>query len=87
VGGLIQKSLFGMLTRTMPNLREAVQKELERRGWSAYRLVQELKGKRKDGRDVPPATIYEFLRGETTINSADLGLIFDALGLEPKRKR
>jgi hypothetical protein len=76
-----------MLTRTMPNLRQAVVAELERRGWSHYRLVQELKGKRPGGKDVPAATVYEFLRGETTINSADLGLIFDALDLEPKRRR
>jgi hypothetical protein len=76
-----------MLTRTMPNLREAVADEMERRGWSGYRLVQELKGKRPGGKDVPPATVYEFLRGETTINSADLGLIFDVLKLEPKRRR
>lgn len=76
-----------MLTRTMPDLREAIVAEMERRGWSTYRLVQALKGKRPKGKDVPAATVYEFLRGETTINSADLGLIFDALGLEPKRKR
>jgi hypothetical protein len=71
----------------MPNLRDAVLAELERRGWTSYKLVQELKGKRPGGKDVPPATVYEFLRGETTINSADLGLIFDAVGLEPKRRR
>lgn len=71
----------------MPKLRDSVLNELERREWSAYRLIQELKGKRDNGKDVPPATVYEFLRGETTINSADLGLIFDALGLEVKRRR
>jgi len=71
----------------MPNLREAVLDELSRRGWSNYRLVQALKGKRPGGKDVPAATVYEFLRGESAINSADLGLIFDVLGLEPKRKR
>lgn len=76
-----------MLVRTMPDLREAVLAELRRREWSSYRLVQELRGKRPAGKDVPPATVYEFLRGETTINSADLGLIFDALGLEPRRRK
>jgi hypothetical protein len=76
-----------MLTRTMPNLRDAVLAELDRRGWSHYQLVQSLKGKRPGGKDVPPATLYEFLRGETTINSADLGLIFDALNLEPRRRK
>lgn len=78
---------FAMLTRTMPNLRDAVLAELERRGWSYYQLVQALRGKRSGGKDVPPATVYEFLRGESAINSTDLGLIFDAIGLEPKRKR
>lgn len=67
----------------MPDLREAVRAEMERRGWTAYRLVQELKGKRPKGKDVPPVTVYEFLRDKepTAINSADLGLIFDALNL------
>jgi len=72
---------------TMPNLRDAVLAEMERRGLTTYQLVQMLKGKRENGRDVPPATIYEFIRGETEINSADLGLICDALGLVLKRKR
>jgi len=71
----------------MPDLHKAVLKELERRKWSHYQLVQALKGKRADGKDVPAATVYEFLRGETTINSEYLGLIFDALGLEARRKR
>jgi hypothetical protein len=75
-----------MLSRTMPDLRKAVLAEMGRRGWSAYRLIQELKGRRPGGKDVPAPTIYEFLRGETSINSDDLGLIFDALGLEPKKR-
>lgn len=76
-----------MLYRTMPNLRDVVVEELARRDWSHYQLVQALKGKRPNGKDVPPATVYEFLRGKTTINSADLGLIFEALNLEPKRRK
>lgn len=76
-----------MLTPTMPDLRAAVTKELKRREWSHYALVKALRGKRKGGKDVPPATIYEFLRGESAINSTDLGLIFDVLGLEAKRRR
>jgi hypothetical protein len=71
-----------MLIRTMPDLREVVLKELRRREWSHYRLVQALKGKRPGKKDVPPVTLYEFLRGETPINSNDLGLIFEALELE-----
>lgn len=71
----------------MPNLRNAVLAELKRREWSNYQLVQALKGKRSGGKDVPAATIYQFLAGETDIRSADLGLICDALGLELKKKR
>lgn len=76
-----------MLSRTMPDLLKAVTDELARREWSNYRLVQELKGKRPGKKDVPASVVYEFLRGESSINSTDLGLIFDAIGLEPRRKR
>jgi hypothetical protein len=76
-----------MLKRTMPDLREVVIKELHERGWSAYQLVQSLKGKRSNGKDVPAATVYEFVRGKTTINSEYLGLIFDVLRLDIKRKK
>lgn len=67
---------------SMPNLRQAVLRELKRREWSRYRLVKELQGKRPNGENVPAVTVYEFLRGETPINSDDLGLMFDALGIE-----
>lgn len=70
-----------MLSPTMPDLFGAVTKALKRKKWSAYRLVQELKGRRPDGNDVPAGTVYSFLRGETAINSDDLGLIFDVLGI------
>lgn len=73
------------LSRTMPDLRLAVQAELDRRDWSVYRLVQSLKGKRPKGANVPPAIVYAFMRGETDINSADLGIIFDVLGMKVKR--
>lgn len=76
-----------MLSHTMPNLRKAVLAELKRRDWSNYQLVQALKGKRDGGKDVPPATVYQFLAGDTDIRTADLGLICDALDLELKRKR
>jgi len=72
---------------TMPDIREAILVELKRRGWSNYKLVQMLKGKRPDGTDVTAGMLYQFLAGKTTINSADLGLIFDALELEPRRRR
>lgn len=70
-----------MLKHTMPDLRKVVLDELEKRGWSHYQLVQAMKGKRAGGKDVPPATIYQFLRSDSDINSSDLGLIFDVLGL------
>jgi hypothetical protein len=76
-----------MLSRKLPDLREAVLAEMARRGWSSYQLVQALKGTRPGGRDVPAATLYEVLRGQTSINRNALGLIFGVLGLEPKRKR
>lgn len=76
-----------MLSRTMPDFRAVVQAELDRRELSVYRLVQMLKGKRPKKKDVPPATVYAFLRGESTLNSADLGLIFDVLELDVKPKR
>lgn len=76
-----------MLTRKMPDFRQAVIEELKRRGWSNYRLVQELKGKRAGGENVPSMTIYQFLTGKNAINSTDLGLIADALGMELKRKK
>lgn len=73
------------ISRTMPDIRKVVLSEMKRRKWSTYALVQALKGKRKDGRDVPSQTVYEYVRGETEINSADLGLILDALDLKVKR--
>lgn len=76
-----------MLTRTMPNLRQQVLDEMERRKMTTYALVKALKGQRENGDDVPAQTVYEFLRGETAINSGDLGLICDVLKLELRRKR
>lgn len=71
-----------ILSATMPDLRDAVRAEMKRRGWSTYRLIKELKGKRANGGDVPHMTVYQFVRGDGPINSDDLGLIFDVLELE-----
>ncbi len=71
----------------MPDMRKEILTELERREWSHYQLVQALKGKRPGRKDVTPMTVYNFLAGKSTINSADLGLMFDVLGLEIKAKR
>jgi hypothetical protein len=70
------------LNRTMPDLHSAVVAEMSRQKMSTYALVKALKGKRPNGEDVPSATVYEFIRGETSINSADLGLICDVLGMD-----
>ena len=76
-----------MLPATMPDLREIILREMGRRKWSNYRLVKELAGKRDGGKDVPPATVYQFLEGRnTSIKIEYLGLILDALELEVKRK-
>ncbi len=83
---MVNRNAAAMLS-DMPDLRRAIVDELGRRKWTTYRLVQELKGKRPDGRDVPSATIYEFIQGKSPINSSDLGLIFDVLGIELKRSR
>lgn len=73
----------------MPDIRAVVLKELKRRGWTVYRLVQELKGRRNDGSDVPRANVFNFLRKDSpsAINSDDLGLIFDALEIDPRPRQ
>jgi hypothetical protein len=71
----------GMLGHTMPDLRERVKAEMARQGVSAYRLAQLLKGKRPGRKDVPAPTLYQWLRGDNDLNSGDLGLVFDVLGM------
>lgn len=75
---------------TLPDIRAMIADALSRKGWSKYQLVQELRGKRADGSDVPQATVYQFLSGANqSIKVGDLGLILDALGIEmrpPKGK-
>lgn len=70
----------------MADIRAAISAEMKRRKWSTYRLVQELKGKRIDGKDVPSMTVYQFIEG-TSINTSDLSLILQVLDLEIKRKK
>ena len=71
----------------MPDFHAVVIARMKELDWSTYRLVKELKGKRADGSEVPQQVVYEFVRGETAIGSKDLGLIFDALGLEVQKRR
>jgi hypothetical protein len=62
------------------SIRETIQKELNRRGWSRYRLIKELKGA------IPANTVYDYLRGETDIGSESVSIILQALGLQIKSK-
>jgi hypothetical protein len=57
------------------NIREAILKEIKKRGWSRYRLVKELKGA------IPANTLYDYLRGDTDIGSDRASIILQALGL------
>ena len=61
--------------------RDAIEEELERRGWTAYRLVQET--------GLSPSGIYKYLSGETGIFSSSLSRICETLdlSLKPIRKR
>ena len=71
----------------MPDIRKIINAERKHQGWSKYRLWKELQGKRQDGTNVTQQTVYDFLKGKSSLNSDDLGLIFDALGLELKRRK
>ncbi len=64
-------------------IRKAILDELKRRGWSRYRLVQSLQGK------MPPSTVYQYLSGQTDLNSRRVSLILDVLGIKltPPKKR
>ena len=57
-------------------IKEAIVKELNDRGWSHYRLVQEVKGK------LPARTVYSFLSGERDLTSERTSILLQALGLQ-----
>jgi hypothetical protein len=61
-------------------IKEEIQKELRRRGWSHYRLVKEVEGK------VPPRTVYAYLSGERDLSSERVSIILQALGLKIRCK-
>lgn len=56
-------------------IRETIQKELQKRRWSYYRLVKELEGK------MPARTVYAYLGGECDLVSDRVSIILQALGL------
>ena len=60
-------------------IKNAIKNELERRGWSHYRLVNKLEGK------MPARTVYAFLAGEQDLTTERASIILKALGLKIKR--
>ncbi len=60
----------------MPNIRQAIQEHLDDIGWSVDQLARAL-----DGQLAAPA-VREFIAGTATINSRELGLVMDVLGLD-----
>jgi len=60
-------------------IKKAIEDELERRGWSRYRLTKELEGK------LPARTTYAYLSGEQDLSSERVSIILNALGLKIRR--
>ena len=60
-------------------IKKAIEDELERRGWSRYRLTKELEGK------MPARTVYAYLSGERDLSSERASKILKALGLKIRR--
>jgi hypothetical protein len=56
-------------------IRETIQKELCRKGWSHYRLAKEVEGK------MPARTVYAYLSGECDLVSERVSILLQALGL------
>lgn len=67
--------LSAVQMRLTMTIRQTILRELERRGWSRYRLVKELDG------EIPMSTIYDYLSGKTDIGSDRVSIILKALGL------
>ena len=74
---LTAAKLCSRLCRAGPpmTIRETIQKELRRRGWSHYRFAKELEGK------MPARTVYAYLGGECDLVSDRVSIILQALGL------
>lgn len=56
-------------------IRESIQNELRRRGWSHYRLAKKLEGK------MPARTVYAYLSGECDLVSERVSKMLEVLGL------
>ena len=61
-------------------IREIINTEIERRGWSRYRLVQEI------GDRIPERTVYNYMSGRCDLSSDRASIILEVLGLEIKPK-
>jgi hypothetical protein len=72
-------SMFGIRGLLM-TIRETIQKELKRKGWSHYRLVQELEGK------MPARTVYAYLSGKCDLVSDRVSIMLQVLDLQIKLK-
>ena len=57
-------------------IRQEIQAELKRRGWSNYRLVKKMEGR------MPPRTVYAYLSGECDLVSERVSIILKVLELE-----
>lgn len=68
------RSTLDDMSQSNHTFRGIIQAELDRRGWSAYRLVKECP-------DVPARTIYDFLSGNHRIRADRLEFICKALRL------
>ena len=60
----------------MPNVRQAIQEHLDDIGWSVDQLVKALYGQ------VPFTAVRDFIAGTATLNTRELGLVMDVLGLD-----
>lgn len=66
----------------MITIKKAIENELERKGWTRYRLVKELQ-KRED--KLSARTVYAYFSGERDLTTEKASVILDTLGLKIKR--
>ena len=62
-------------------IREAIQAELKKRGWSLYRFAKELEGK------MPARTVYAFLGNECDLVSDRVSMMLEALEMTIKTEK
>ena len=62
-------------------IKQAIEDELARRGWSRYRLAKKLEG------ELPARTVYAYLSGERDLSSERASIILKALELKVRRSK